>query len=274
MECVAEKPENRPAMPKVLERLRKMEVEILSRLTIGQGEHVGSIKIVKGKGKVTQANATKAFSNLFAQREPSVQEETDEYHNAKEQQDEFEYDTEEEVVAKMMEGSLKVERGDEEITTWRTARWDEPKADKQTVMDIFKNPPGMRIWSRLLRRRCRLTRLWRTGKIPGSYPSVLHQDYPATSSSIMTVKATKEPVVEPKHVDEVTQEPFQTQSEIPSILDEEHWQVAHKQEKSDTHMSIDEPEEQHAPQTQIMPATHRLVDGGKQDTAELVADVS
>jgi len=142
MECVAEKPEHRPAMPKVLERLRKMEVEILSRLTIGQGEHVGSIKIVKGKGKVTQANATKAFSNLFAQREPSVQEEAEEYHNAKEQQDEFEYDTEEEVVAKMMEGSLKVERGDEEITTWRTARWDEPKADKQTVMDLFKNPPG------------------------------------------------------------------------------------------------------------------------------------
>ena len=75
----------------------------------------------------------------------------------------------------------------------------------------------------------------------------------------MTVKATKEPVVEPKHVNEMTQEPFQTQSEIPSILEEEHWQLEHKQERSDTHMSVDEPDEQDAPQTQIMPATHRSV---------------
>jgi LIM domain kinase 1 len=143
IDCTAAEPANRPAMPIVLERLRKMEIDILSQLTMGQGEHVGSIKIVKPRGKIAQASASKAFSNLFAaQREPSVEEESEEYHNTKERPDEFEYDTEEEEVAQMMKGSLKIEHAGREQTTWRTARWDEPKAEKETVMDLFNNPPG------------------------------------------------------------------------------------------------------------------------------------
>lgn len=82
------------------------------------------------------------MASFFDKREPSVAEEAEQYQDAKEHQNEFEYDTEEEEVAKMMEGSLKVEHGDRATTTWRTARWDEPHTEKQTVMDLFSNPPS------------------------------------------------------------------------------------------------------------------------------------
>jgi hypothetical protein len=141
MECVAAKPEDRPAMPEVIKKLRKMEVDILSRMTIGQGEHVGSIKIVKGR-KGANARGGKALSALFAGRDETVAEEKEEFHNAKEtQNDEFEYDTEEEEVLKMMQASSKIKFG-EHATTWRTARWDEPQAEKPTLMSLFSNPPG------------------------------------------------------------------------------------------------------------------------------------
>ena len=119
-----------------------MEIEILSRLTFGKGEHVGSIKIVKGKTRGGQTAGTRGLASFFDKREASVAEEAEQYEDAKEHQNEFEYDTEEEEVAKMMEGSLKIEHVGREVTTWRTARWDEPHAEKQTVMDLFNNPPS------------------------------------------------------------------------------------------------------------------------------------
>lgn len=142
MHCVEVRPEDRPAMPQVLERLRKMEIEILSRLTFGKGEHVGSIKIVKGRGRTGHPAGARGLASFFDKREGSVAEEAEHFQDAKEHQNEFEYDTEEEEVAKMMEGSIKVEHGGRATTTWRTARWDEPHAEKQTVMDLFNNPPG------------------------------------------------------------------------------------------------------------------------------------
>lgn len=142
MHCVEVRPEDRPAMPQVLERLRKMEIEILSRLTFGKGEHVGSIKIVKGRGRTGHPAGARGLASFFDKREGSVAEEAEHFQDAKEHQNEFEYDTEEEEVAKMMEGSIKVEHSGRTTTTWRTARWDEPHAEKQTVMDLFNNPPG------------------------------------------------------------------------------------------------------------------------------------
>lgn len=95
-----------------------------------------------------------------------------------------------------------------------------------------------------------------TAKIPGSYPSAIHPDQAATSSSVITVKGNNTRGAPAIHEERTIQEPAQTQSEIPSRLEDENWQVTHRQERSSGHMSVDEPESS-PPQTQILPATHR-----------------
>jgi hypothetical protein len=102
-------------------------------------------------------------------------------------------------------------------------------------------------------------------KIPGSYPSSLHQGPAATSSSVITLKATDHRGVPSSLPQQQVQEPAQTQSEIPSRLEDEHWQVTHKQERSSGHMSVDEPES--PPQTQILPATHRSAKRARHSSA-------
>lgn len=136
-DCTQFEPKDRPSMPDVLERLRKMEIEILSRLTIGAGEHVGSIKIVKGKGKGKGKGLeikTRDLASLFRGKPFDPLGKTGEEGEEKE---DFEYDTDEEEVLKMMEGAGSV--NGTEVTTYRTARWEEPK---ESVMSLFANPPS------------------------------------------------------------------------------------------------------------------------------------
>lgn len=123
-------------MPNVLERLRVMEIDILSRLTVGAGQHVGSIKIVKGKGKGLE-DRTRDLANLFKGKSNDTPVETS--HTHVENVDEMEYDTDEEEVFKLMEGANADGRPGKDVTTYRTARWEEPK---ETVMSLFANPPS------------------------------------------------------------------------------------------------------------------------------------
>jgi hypothetical protein len=75
----------------------------------------------------------------------------------------------------------------------------------------------------------------------------------------MTVRATSHPAVaSPSTPQNLKPEPVQTQSEISPIPEDEPLHIPAKNGKSDSHMSVDEPEPAPAPM-QIMPATHRFV---------------
>lgn len=114
LDCCAVQQEQRPKMPQVLERLRLIELDVLSRLTEDDGgEHVGSISIVKpGRGR-----AMPDFSK------PSDDEMTN--------QEVEEAKVEEEALVAL--STMKIDgtgpthegEGDSGVETWRTAQWKE-----------------------------------------------------------------------------------------------------------------------------------------------------
>lgn len=250
-------------MPDILERLRKMEIEILSRLTIGAGEHVGSIKIVKGQGKGKGMEIrTRDLASLFiGGRSFDPMEKTEE--GAEGEKDELEYDTDEEEVMKMMEGAGSGKGT--EFTTYRTARWEEPK---ESVMSLFANPPSQASEYRYTSpeedtiEAESICEIGVQPRIPGRYPSAMIREEPTTSSSIMTVKAVHQPLITASaiHIPEesasmITQEPAQTRSEIPTHL-EEVPEVVAAATSNDALLDVEETQKAEGSK---LPATHRYV---------------
>jgi LIM domain kinase 1 len=111
--CCVEEPINRPTMPDVLLRLREIELAVLAR-SEGDGEHVGSVKLVQHGGK----RAMPVFMPVNGTgTEPEKAPETEEEEARK---------MEEEALVALagldVGGNGAVASG---LETWRTARWEE-----------------------------------------------------------------------------------------------------------------------------------------------------
>jgi hypothetical protein len=90
-------------MPQVLERLRLIELDVLSRTENDGGEHVGSIQIVKpGRGRARPSD--------------------DEMTNAEVEEAKVEEEARVALSTMKIDGTGPTEEGKE---TWRTAQWNE-----------------------------------------------------------------------------------------------------------------------------------------------------
>ena len=108
LDCCAVNADKRPKMPQVLERLRLIELDVLSRTENDGGEHVGSIQIVKpGRGR-----AMPDFSR------PS----DDELTNAEVEEAKVEDEALVALSTMKIDGTGPSDEGKE---TWRTAQWNE-----------------------------------------------------------------------------------------------------------------------------------------------------
>lgn len=134
LHCTASKPEDRPTMREVLQRLEAIESEIARRIPAGQGEHIGSIKIISAPVK-TPRNLRNLFSNLSVEPSSVIAV------TGHEEQDNVDDDPEEDEVVEMLHGSVGRGHASRQATTWRTARWEEPKEHKPTVMELFQSGP-------------------------------------------------------------------------------------------------------------------------------------
>lgn len=133
--CTASKPEDRPSMREVLERLEVIESEIARRIPDGHGEHIGSIKITSPPVKIPLH-----LRNLFS-RDLSVGTPSDMTTAEQEAPEHLDYDSEEDEVVEMLHGSAGRGHGSRQATSWRTARWDEPKEHRPSVMELFQSGP-------------------------------------------------------------------------------------------------------------------------------------
>lgn len=124
-------------MKEVLERLKRIEAEITSRLPVGKDEHIGSIKITSPPVKIPHH-----LRNLFS---TDSRQNTDNSHRQADSHDEGEEvlddDPEEDEVVQMLQGSTGRGHVPRQVTSWRTARWEEPREQKQTVMELFQSGP-------------------------------------------------------------------------------------------------------------------------------------
>ena len=108
LDCCAVNADKRPKMPQVLERLRLIELDVLSRTENDGGEHVGSIQIVKpGRGR-----AMPDFTR------PS----DDEMTNAEVEEAKVEEEALVALSTMKIDGTGPSDEGKE---TWRTAQWNE-----------------------------------------------------------------------------------------------------------------------------------------------------
>ncbi|KAJ9123907.1 hypothetical protein QFC22_000697 [Naganishia vaughanmartiniae] len=171
--CTASKPEDRPSMKEVLERLKRIEVDITSKLPLGRDEHIGSIKIISPPVKIPHH-----LRNLFS-KGSTMESTTDSRHPHADQQEGEEVlddDPEEDDVVEMLQGSTGRGHASREVTSWRTARWEEPREQKQSVMELFQSGPLPVEPSRHL---------------PGGYPAGLALPLEPTAvdtSSVMTIR--------------------------------------------------------------------------------------
>lgn len=123
-----------------MDRLKRIEVEITSRLPVGKDEHIGSIKIISPPVKIPHH-----LRNLFS-KEPTttVLSATDIRHSGADRHEAEEVlddDPEEDEVVQMLQGSTGRGHASRQVTSWRTARWEEPKEQKQSVMELFQSGP-------------------------------------------------------------------------------------------------------------------------------------
>jgi hypothetical protein len=122
-------------MREVLDRLTAIEAEIAQRIPEGQGEHIGSIRIISPPIK-TPRNLRRLFSKDSMTDTPSKV--ATQGHQVTE---DFDHDSEEDDVVEMLHGSAGRGSGSHQPVTWRTARWEEPKEHRPNVMELFETGP-------------------------------------------------------------------------------------------------------------------------------------
>jgi hypothetical protein len=122
-------------MREVLDRLTAIEAEIAQRIPEGQGEHIGSIKIISPPIK-TPRNLRRLFSK--DSMTDSASKMATQGHQVTE---DFDHDSEEDDVVEMLHGSEGRGSGSRQPVTWRTARWEEPKEHRPNVMELFESGP-------------------------------------------------------------------------------------------------------------------------------------
>lgn len=120
-------------MPEVLSRLRKIELEVLSRLD-NETEHVGSIRILQHTGK----RAMPIFEPVKEGEATTGQRETEgEANDQKMEEDALE------ALAKLQvdgKGAAQPDSTDDAKDTWRTARWEE----RPSIVDQWSDASEMR----------------------------------------------------------------------------------------------------------------------------------
>ena len=127
LHCCAEKAPDRPKMAEVLDRLRAIEVNVLSRLDPTEGEHVGSIKLVRtGKRAMPIFDAPTLAENVEKEQAPD--------HAPLDEGEESDAHIEEEALVALAglqidgQGATPARKGHQPRAghaTWRTARWKE-----------------------------------------------------------------------------------------------------------------------------------------------------
>ncbi|KAJ9092499.1 hypothetical protein QFC19_008712 [Naganishia cerealis] len=134
LHCTASKPEDRPSMKEVLDRLKRIEVEIVNRLPSGKDEHIGSIKITSPPVKIPRH-----LRNLFS-KELLASTDSHRFQTPGHEREEIlDDDSEEDEVVEMLQGSAERAHEAKQVTYWRTARWEEPKEHKPSVMELFQS---------------------------------------------------------------------------------------------------------------------------------------
>ncbi len=120
-------------MVQVLASLQAIELEVLSSCGGRNGEHVGSIRIFKGKHQGEDVMKRKLYlADMFKPTDGGELKDTATLQNEGFSSDE-QADTDEDEVAWMMDEGSRHEMHvrEQAVTTWRTARWQEP-ADSPT----------------------------------------------------------------------------------------------------------------------------------------------
>jgi hypothetical protein len=119
-------------MVQILVRLQAIELEVLSNSAGPKNEHVGSIRFLDNKYHGEDVQKRKfILADMFMPTKDSERKDTASVRTD-DSESEGQIDTDEdEVMRTASEGSMQeIHVGEREVTTWRTARWDEAEESR------------------------------------------------------------------------------------------------------------------------------------------------